>query len=71
MYVRNLMLFLPRASDTDARYSLPRVNETVIYRCYKSLGCVPATALNCVLVVILYPLHVPGTHACKMSLVCE
>ena len=47
MYVRNLTLSLPRASDTDARYSLPHVNETVIYRCYKSLGRVSATVLNC------------------------
>ena len=47
MYVRNLMLSLQRASDTDARYSLPHVNEAVIYRWYKSLGRVPATVLNC------------------------
>ena len=28
------------------RYSPPHVNETVIYRCYKSLGSVPAAVLN-------------------------
>ena len=59
MYVRNLMLSLLRASDTGACYSPPHVNETGIYRHYKSLRRVPAA-------VILYPLHVPGTHACKI-----
>ena len=47
MYVRNLMLSLLRVSNTGACYSPPHVNETGIYRRYKSLRRVPAAVLNC------------------------
>ena len=39
---------VPAASrDTGVCYGPPHVNETGIYRCYKSLGRVPAAVLNC------------------------
>ena len=67
MYVRNLMLSLPRASDTGACYSPPHVNETVIYCCYKSLGRVPAAVLNCLCWLSISPVHL---HV-KCPVVCE